>query len=439
MDILPTDVVLTIADIVPLCSFLALSSTSSNLNKICSDETYWKQKTNKEIDMEKSEHQTWKSFYLYNKIYISGELEFNHNITTFIKVPNHDNQKIFQSIYNEHKYGCKHKNEHEHENGDKDKDENEHKNEHEPASIHKKIIIIDSYNDISYLSLDMFEKLDKYIIYRCDFFARLSVRLIVGDSCAAIIDKFNNLSTFGNGVSGELGLDGEKYVKNPTPVIVSGEQLKVREVSFGAGNMMLIDINNNVWGCGYNYDGKLGISKKLSPYGYVEKLTYISGIKAKSISVGRTHALLIDMNDDVWGTGNGGYGQLGTGSYLYTDKFIKIPNIKAKHVACGYSFSVLIDMDNNVLTFGTNSESQLGIENYSHSNIPIKIGVKAKSVSCGINHTVLLDFNGNVLTFGNNEMGQLGLGDFKDRPIPTHIPHIRAQKILAFMRATIIY
>ncbi len=69
------------------------------------------------------------------------------------------------------------------------------------------------------------------------------------------------------------------------------------------------------------------------------------------------------MNNNVWSFGSNHEGQLGLGDNGYgTNRNIptKINNIKAKFVSCGENHTVLIDMDNNVWSFGSNDNGPPG-------------------------------------------------------------------------------
>ena len=112
------------------------------------------------------------------------------------------------------------------------------------------------------------------------------------------------------------------------------------------------------------------------------------------------------------------YGELGLGLISNPDSvFIintptQISGIKAKAVSCGYSHTIIIDLNNNVWAFGQNHRGQLGLGDNQNRNIPVQIpDIKAKAVSCGEHHTMIIDLNNNVWAFGYNHVGQLGLGD----------------------------
>src|SRR5437016_471272 len=89
---------------------------------------------------------------------------------------------------------------------------------------------------------------------------------------------------------------------------------------------------------------------------------------------------------------NNCYGQLGLGdnqdrNILGNGSSAFVPrNMKAKTVSCGENHTVIIDLHGNVMTFGNNSYGQLGLGDNQNRNNPTQTflrPMKAKSVSCG--------------------------------------------------------
>ncbi len=95
---------------------------------------------------------------------------------------------------------------------------------------------------------------------------------------------------------------------------------------------MVLQVNPKGLAFDHNTDVQLGLddyinrnAKTLPPgYPWKEELTKINGIKAKYVSCGNNHTVLIDMNNDVWAFGFNYHGELGLGNNGY-DKNINIP------------------------------------------------------------------------------------------------------------------
>ena len=101
---------------------------------------------------------------------------------------------------------------------------------------------------------------------------------------------------------------------------------------------------NNILSFGYNYFGQLGLGDNTYSR---SKPTHINYMTAKYVSCGNNYTVLIDMNNNVWVFGSNFYGELGLGDNINrtVDIPIKINDIKAKSISCGSSHTLLIDMN----------------------------------------------------------------------------------------------
>ena len=142
---------------------------------------------------------------------------------------------------------------------------------------------------------------------------------------------------------------------------------------------------------------------------------------------------------DVWVCGGNMCGQLGLGDTNNRDITTKIPNMKAKSVSCGNNHTILIDFKDNVWVCGGNECGQLGRGHTKSRDIPNQIpNMKIKSVACGHQHTAIIDLQDNVWVFGGNGCGQLGLGDTTNRYAPIQIPNMRAKLVICGPYHTVI-
>jgi len=266
-------------------------------------------------------------------------------------------------------------------------------------------------------------------------------QIACGGYHSVIIDMNNNVWSFGVNDYGQLGLGDTEDINIPTPTqIMRPSGIKAKHVSCGAYHSILIDMNNNVWSFGLNDFGGLGLG--LENGTSKNKPTQIFGIKAVHSACGAYHSILIDTNNNAWSFGANDMGQLGLGDFgMGTERNIptqiQMPSgIKAKQSACGDVFSIIIDTNDHAWSFGSNRYGQLGVKNSGigiHRSIPIKIpNINVEQISCGGNHSIIMDMNGDVWSFGNNYYGQLGLGDHgngTNRNKPTQIPDVKATQI----------
>jgi len=158
---------------------------------------------------------------------------------------------------------------------------------------------------------------------------------------------------------------------------------------------LIIDLDNNVWSFGNNVFGQLGLGDNNDRY----EPTQITKLKAKAISAGGFHNLVIDMENNIWSVGINYLGQLGLGrleilkDIIKINTRVKIPNIKAKAISAGYEHNLIIDLDNNVWSFGNNKHGQLGlgVENIKKINKPVRIpNIKARVISSGRDKSLII-------------------------------------------------
>ena len=273
-----------------------------------------------------------------------------------------------------------------------------------------------------------------------------------GDNHTVLIDMNGEVWSFGTNDYGQLGLGDNIQRKLPTKI----PGIIAKYVSCGARYTVLIDANNEVWSFGSNFYGQLGIGnhqiKKaptqiympMSPNTTDDSSSIMRiGMRAKFVSCGEAHTVLIDMNNAVWSFGYNKFGQLGNDDLSYKNIPVKISELTAKFVACGKLHTLLIDMYDRILTFGENSYGQLGLGDYIDRKTPTLINkftknthnetkicmdtsgsltACVKSVSCGLYHTVIIDINNDVWSFGDNTDGQLGLGEINKTALKIALP-----------------
>jgi len=249
-----------------------------------------------------------------------------------------------------------------------------------------------------------------------------------GVSHSLILDLEGNVWAFGLNERGQLGLGDNRYTRN-VPTMIPG--IKAQQVSVGQHHSLIVDLEGNVCAFGCDIYGQLGLAETLNDQ-YTNLPMKIPDIKARQVSAGWSHSLLLDPEGNVWAFGNNTYGQLGLSDTLMRNTPARIPGIKARQVSAGMHYSLIVDLEGNVWAFGSNTSGQLGLQEYDDINIPTMIPeIKARQVSAGGYHSLIVDLEGNVWAFGNNKYGQLGLSDTLMRNTPTKVPRIKAKQVSA--------
>lgn len=183
------------------------------------------------------------------------------------------------------------------------------------------------------------------------------------DSSTFIVDELGGVWSFGGCESGELGLGVDRYygVINPEKI----ENIPaIRDIFCGVYQVLMIDYEGNVWGCGNKRSMGLEVLDGIENANTPQKIDGLPPILVVSSGLGNT--LYLDHKYHVWGAGY-------RGDQLH-----------------------MFDATDN-----TNTISPPKMYPDAHF-----VGIKM-----GERHIILVDDNGVVYSVGNNNFGQLGLGD----------------------------
>jgi alpha-tubulin suppressor-like RCC1 family protein len=198
------------------------------------------------------------------------------------------------------------------------------------------------------------------------------------------------------------------------------------DVAPGSLHCMALRTDGSLWGCGYNYDGALG----LAPSDQVTTITRVgSAASWADVAVGTYHTVAVTTpgtGDKFAACGGNAYGQLGLGYSLYR------PSPEQVGTAAGWAqadasltHTAGIRDDHSLWTWGYNISGGLG--GSGGLNAPARVGFDNDwaAVSCGAytdaNYTMALKTSGTLWAFGDNGAGQLGLGDKVARGVPTQV------------------
>lgn len=254
---------------------------------------------------------------------------------------------------------------------------------------------------------------------------------------------FSNVGGVGYSSFGQLGVGANKAL-----IRCKFERLyniKATQIVCNENHSLILDDDSNVWVCGKN-SGQFGIGDL--QYDFPVKIT---NIKGKFIATGKDCSAIIDLENNLWVTGKNTNGKLDKLSFdtLQFDIFKMVKNIKAKYISLGGLHSMIIDMEDNVICMGSNSSGQLGlgnvtqkhksyqtplfnylrISNNEYYNKVMLPEIKAKNVACGVNHSMIIDHDDNVYVMGDNLYKQLGYEIWEKILTPTLLPNIKAHSI----------
>ncbi|KAJ5066794.1 btk-binding protein-related [Anaeramoeba ignava] len=211
---------------------------------------------------------------------------------------------------------------------------------------------------------------------------RIIEDIVSGASSIYLLTSNQNAYGIGSNSYGQLGFDSETLKKTEKPILMMKNVSKI----FSGNNsfhVFLLNLNQELFGCGYNGNGQIGLGESRKET-YIKKLTKIQNIPKGKI---------IDIQT----------------SYYHSIMLIENENPKRKLYSCGYSQFNGLGKDENTYEF-TEVKSSL-FEN--DDNI--------LDFSVGDNHTLILTSNSKMIGFGNNSHGQLGTEDTETQRIPIQI------------------
>ena len=181
-----------------------------------------------------------------------------------------------------------------------------------------------------------------------------------GASHTVVITSQNKVFAWGANGQGQLGQGHTNTVtsiveikfKTSTDVTSS-----IRGIACGIGHNIAVDINNNLWGWGWNHSGQLGDETRdniISPK--------ILLFNISVASCGGAHTMAINTSGELSGTGSNACGQLGLGHRNNCTSWETITSLQTNNalVRCGEEFTIVISTDRVTHSTGLNITGQLG-------------------------------------------------------------------------------
>ena len=199
------------------------------------------------------------------------------------------------------------------------------------------------------------------------------------------------------------------------------------------GDTILLDDTGNVWVCGNNNEGALGLGDTQERFTPTLVTTNIYNVSITEVSFGGTAALVLDSTGQMWGAGQNSDYRLGelSGSALTTQTtFIPTyPGAQGEYtftsIDCGEAFSLALQDNGRIWSTGAGSygrNAQGGVDRSGWTvcpdgttTNPALSEVSITQISTGEYHSMARDSTGNVWMTGRNNRGQLGLGDTTNR------------------------
>jgi len=207
------------------------------------------------------------------------------------------------------------------------------------------------------------------------------------------------------------------------------DDIKNYKYTLGGGgsnaiHSLIIGNDSNVYACGWNQDGQLGIilpanTKILNSMKLPINLN--PGVVPIKVACGSYHTVVLFSDGSVYACGSNS-GQLGINSRQGKNVLTQMVDSSDKkitgaiNIACGTFHTVVLFSDGSVYACGLNMFGQLGINSTVPKNVLTQMVdssdkkiTGAINIACGSYHTVVLFSDGSVYACGYNYYGQLGI------------------------------
>ncbi|KAJ5071346.1 regulator of chromosome condensation [Anaeramoeba ignava] len=229
---------------------------------------------------------------------------------------------------------------------------------------------------------------------------------------------------------------------NISSLIIETNDRIIQDTVSGYESIYLLNSNQNVYGIGSNKYGQLGVDSKTlkKTQKPILMMENVSKIFSGNSSF---HFFLLNSNQELFGCGNNSDGQLGLGESRKEKwkikKLTKIQNIpkgKIIDIQCGGVYSIMLIENENrkrkLYSCGDWRYNGLGNEykdTYEFTEIKSSLFENDDILDffVGFNHTLILTTKGKVIGFGDNRFGELGT-EYKNEqliPIQIELPKLR--------------
>ena len=221
------------------------------------------------------------------------------------------------------------------------------------------------------------------------------------------------LYAWGENEYGQLGITSSTVTK-PVPVFsnVAAAAISMGGTESDAPMTAVLTASGAVYTAGNNSAGQLG--RTGNTYSFV-KLEL--GFKAKAISCGFDHMIIIAENGDMYGVGNNTYGQLGGANFDKNVSKLQKIDTGVKAAAAGRRHTVYIKNDGSLYVLGDNRWNKFKAGAEEKITTPLKLGDGYGFVSTGQHNALAIKTNGELYYLGWRSTTSFNAGEAAGQPV----------------------
>lgn len=192
---------------------------------------------------------------------------------------------------------------------------------------------------------------------------------------------------------------------------------KIKQIAGGYGHTMILMKSGELWSCGYNNYGQLGLGNKTTQKTFTYCLKNV-----EFVACGYNFTFVIKTDGTLWSCGRNNKGQLGLGNTTDINYFEQVTS-DVKFVSCGYDFTYIIKNDGTLWSCGDGTDYKTGHGMFSEQLTEFTqvtangISNDVKYVACSkgtstVSHVMIIKNDNTLWGVGNGEKGQVGSGSF---------------------------
>ena len=231
----------------------------------------------------------------------------------------------------------------------------------------------------------------------------------------------NSVYCVGRNHNGQLGLGNTTDVYYLTQPTLFELKTNIKQVAVGFASAYVLENNGDLYSCGYNEHGQLGIGDTSNWQSFV-----LCAQNVSSVTPGENFVYIIKNDGTVWACGSNDYGQLGLGDgvsdkYKYSFTQINISNVKNIYCSPISRHVFALKNDGTLWGCGYNSSSQLGLgDNATKTAFKqidlsfLRNGDEIDQVCIGTSFSCIKTKHGFVYCTGRNNYGQFGNGNYNN-------------------------
>jgi alpha-tubulin suppressor-like RCC1 family protein len=186
-----------------------------------------------------------------------------------------------------------------------------------------------------------------------------------------ILTMNNELFVCGYNHEGQLGFGD--YQNRDVYVKLEHNFGEIKNIYCNDDSYIILNDNNELYVCGQNINRQLGLGDIVKTNIYI-KLEHNFG-KIKNIYCGGCFTIILNENNELYVCGDNYYGQLGLGHNDKKNTFVKLEHNfgKIKDIYCNDNFNIILNEDNELFTCGYNRQGQLGLGDNFNRNYHEKV------------------------------------------------------------------